>query len=506
MAVGTKRCGSNGEVARSHCAMSEMCDSFHAEVMSTRRSIISTTDLEILRGITLRASLYGAGTLWRRNPRQLTPKAQEECYQRSRHVDHLDVFISHTWQSSGLSKTWSLLLQSGWQNAISGWILGVALAFVLCAFETLPLPFSLAVTLGQFSLLCPVGPWAMIFGFLGTCLGLFLSPYCSFPGSRCQTADLCFIDAACIHQTDAALMHRGIRGIGSFLLVSKELRILWSSAYLQRLWCVFELATYKKMNISGRICLAPLFVEKAVLPGYLGVLLLAAAIFMLRVNRSGAVFFGAPIVGNLPFLVTLHMLRRNYVSKHQLESQFVDFDLDSVQCSDESDKHFVHAAIVELYGSKEAFAEFVRGPLRQELLGPLNKNALPARYTLLLVTPIVAQVLDTVIGVWKAAPPNELFWLFLASRAVVCILHFPACVDVAILLCDRCAKPWHASPLLDYLQTFIFFAAFMIHSMGGLLLSQRAPYTGSWWLLLGCFLLFSGIRAALNYISCHRKD
>ena len=34
-----------------------------------------------------------------------------------------------------------------------------------------------------------------------------------------------------------ALKHRGIRGIGGFLLVSKQLRILWSKAYLSRLWC-----------------------------------------------------------------------------------------------------------------------------------------------------------------------------------------------------------------------------------------------------------------------------
>ena len=44
-------------------------------------------------------------------------------------------------------RTWSLLLQSGWQNAAGGWLLGVALAFVLCATETLPLPFSLVVPL-----------------------------------------------------------------------------------------------------------------------------------------------------------------------------------------------------------------------------------------------------------------------------------------------------------------------------------------------------------------------
>ena len=32
-------------------------------------------------------------------------------------------------------------------------------------------------------------------------------------------------------------MKRGIHGIGGFLLVSKELRIIWSPVYLTRLWC-----------------------------------------------------------------------------------------------------------------------------------------------------------------------------------------------------------------------------------------------------------------------------
>ena len=49
--------------------------------------------------------------------------------------------------------------------------------------------------------------------------------------------DTCFIDAACVHQADETLMKRGIHGIGGFLLVSKELRIIWSPVYLTRLWC-----------------------------------------------------------------------------------------------------------------------------------------------------------------------------------------------------------------------------------------------------------------------------
>ena len=124
----------------------------------------------------------------------------------------------------------------------------------------------------------PQCPQVMIFGFFGSFLGLALSPYLSM-GKR----DMCFVDAACIHQTNKALMQRGgalekrgsskcsqkipsrfiidfssiikkyqkqqfsvgygsklttqivapgINGIGGFLLVSKELRILWSQPSL----------------------------------------------------------------------------------------------------------------------------------------------------------------------------------------------------------------------------------------------------------------------------------
>jgi hypothetical protein len=44
----------------------------------------------------------------------------------------------------------------------------------------------------------------MLFGFLGTLLGLLLSPYVS-----CFNRDMCFVDAACIHQTNKTLMQRG---------------------------------------------------------------------------------------------------------------------------------------------------------------------------------------------------------------------------------------------------------------------------------------------------------
>ena len=110
---------------------------------------------------------------------------------------------------------------------------GMALAVVLCHADTLPMPFKYSPDTERFREVCPLGPWVLIFGSFGTVLGLLLSPYCP----RCKPNDMCFIDAACVHQTDPNLMKRGIHGIGGFLLVSKELRIIWSPVYLTRLWC-----------------------------------------------------------------------------------------------------------------------------------------------------------------------------------------------------------------------------------------------------------------------------
>ena len=72
------------------------------------------------------------------------------------------------------------------------------------------------------------------FSTIGTIMGFISSPFLP----QCRARDMSFVDVACIHQADEALMRQGIRSIGGFLSVSPELRILWSPVYLSRLWCV----------------------------------------------------------------------------------------------------------------------------------------------------------------------------------------------------------------------------------------------------------------------------
>ena len=128
----------------------------------------------------------------------------------------------------------------------------MVLATLLYHADILPMPLRYAPGTERFSEVCPLGILVAVFGAFGALVGLALSPYCP----RCQPMDTCFIDAACVHQTDEELMKRGIHGIGGFLLVSKELRIIWSPVYLTRLWCaaLLEIQEYV-FRLDGNSCI-----------------------------------------------------------------------------------------------------------------------------------------------------------------------------------------------------------------------------------------------------------
>ena len=57
-----------------------------------------------------------------------------------------------------------------------------------------------------------------------------------------------FLDKVCIHQTDTKLQKEGIAHLGMFLLFSGQLVVLQDDDYLERLWTVYELATFLSLQ------------------------------------------------------------------------------------------------------------------------------------------------------------------------------------------------------------------------------------------------------------------
>eukprot|EP00913_Durusdinium_trenchii_P027549 g25839.t1 len=254
----------------------------------------------------------------------------------------------------------------------------------------------------------PYSQWGTILAPAVSLVPFLLAPYAS-------QAQVCFLDVACIHQADDHLKERGIYGLGGFLKASKELRILWSPPYLSRLWCIFELGAYRMANPSGTISIKPLFVEVTVLACWLGIQLINL-LWVLAVALTGD--------------------------------------------------------LAEWYGGPEAFTEYVRGPLHQELI---SAN--------------VRHVRQLVLGLY--------------------VCWFALMIQLAFFLCDRFAKPW---PCLDWLQTILIFLFFAVVCASGLQLGVIASDFGPgsallwfWVVATTLWLTRGGLQLGTPESLCHSE-
>ncbi|CAE7172972.1 unnamed protein product [Symbiodinium pilosum] len=59
-------------------------------------------------------------------------------WNRSKQLDHFDVFLSHTWLTKGRSKFLSLALQCGWRHIVLSWFLAVLFVESLVLMDLLP--------------------------------------------------------------------------------------------------------------------------------------------------------------------------------------------------------------------------------------------------------------------------------------------------------------------------------------------------------------------------------
>ncbi|CAE7775306.1 unnamed protein product [Symbiodinium sp. CCMP2456] len=345
-----------------------------------------TIEADLLKGISLSKTLRNFGSLWRTSPADLKESDRASLWQKSSRVERLDVFISHTWWTSGREKLLALLLQSGWPMVLLVYLMAAAAAVLLSVLEFMSVEYHVAR-----------GVWVTVFTVVAMPIGLALSPYLRLRADPC-----CFLDVACIHQADLELQRKGVYGLAGFLAASREMHILWSPPYLDRLWCVFEIAAFRKANPQGKLLVRPLFVEIQALWWLLGYHT-AGCITAVWLNLGlpwGGISY---LVASSPFIFICHRNRKHMREKHELFQHLRHFRLEDAKCRMASDREFVLASIKQWYGSEEAFVEYVRGPLQQELLK--SGADIPLSYCLLMVLAFVSISLDTKTGVLMAKVP-----------------------------------------------------------------------------------------------------
>ena len=423
-------------------------------------------DEELLRGIPLHHTLRVGLGRWN-CPNKMSRRKQEALYEKSSPTLYFDIFFSHTWLTKGNRKYAALLFHNGWPVMVTSCFLATTALSILCLTDVLPMPFSYQSTVLDYQQTCPLGCWVIALTLPVAGAALVLAPYCP---NKLAKHSICFVDMFSIHQTDSMLRERGIYSIGGCLQRSKELRVLWSPPYFSRLWCIFELAAYRFANPKGKITIAPLFVESVVLTLHVGILACSTAIWVgealpSRVEYTVLHILPTAIVSALPLWGIIHVLRKETRAKRQLLFDLECFSLDRAECVSEFDRAFIHSAIDKWYGSAEAFAEYVRGPLRAELLQS-NAATVPSAYLMTCVIGLEAMHVELLLALVKGGAPLKCILTVVTGRMVGAVVYQLACLKLMLKLAEKFAEPCNA--ILDLLQTFLIWltTAFLLMSCG----------------------------------------
>lgn len=220
-----------------------------------RRFLSKEVSPELLRAVALWDALSGFGRyLQRLEPNGGGWPFLEAGFALSKEVRRIDDFWSHSWSTLCWRKTSALLFLYNSAPAVA---LTVLLSFLFLGLEIggrhvssfFSAHYVLLIAGVEVDVECPVYPLVL-------CPLLFLMVL--FFGQRLRQLLFCcrpqqiFLDRMCIHQTDETRKDEAILSLAGILECSNRLVIMWCPAYLTRLWCVYELATWIHLGRSFR--------------------------------------------------------------------------------------------------------------------------------------------------------------------------------------------------------------------------------------------------------------
>lgn len=234
----------------------------------------------------------------------------------------------------------------------------------------------------------------------------FSKTFPDLPRNELKTA---FLDKLCIHQTEPIQKQKGINAIGAFLIRSDRVTILWDATYFTRLWCVFEVAIFGRLNPGCKIEFFPITLGKLESFLHLAVCLVCTAISLhltlfpdfpmfFRMARGGyhakTLQDGAGGLSHildwalgilvsdaascwLPLFI-FHQWRRHVHYLLEVPKILANFSAQKANCFSETDRQFVESVIVVLYDTIEKFDETVRGPLASRLNSVVGTESVPS--------------------------------------------------------------------------------------------------------------------------------
>eukprot|EP00438_Fugacium_kawagutii_P022413 Skav216078 [mRNA] locus=scaffold3899:4237:5790:+ [translate_table: standard] len=194
---------------------------------ASSRELSQRVPKELLQGVPIHCILARAGKTFSTN---------EACSQKQRkelkHCLQFDAFISHDWHTSRWLKYGSLLLYFNAKAAAVATLLVSIIVGVLVQYQIIPLGQS-AIFIGYLTFVVVLLFWQNI-------RNLFVKPR------------LAFLDKLTIPQENEEVKETCILGLAGFLNCSQRLVVLFSESYIDRVWCVYEFATFMRIHGGKR--------------------------------------------------------------------------------------------------------------------------------------------------------------------------------------------------------------------------------------------------------------
>ena len=462
---------------------------------------------DIIRGVSSRTVLTGFGSHLR------SSGGSAETYALSEPEIELDVFLSHSWRDSGMLKYLAISFHFNARPALLCSLIVALVVFALEAQTSDGLCFRLAkfpppepdilAAMEPLARIVPVPPVRVLAYSVRPCAFLTFLVVVLW-GHRLPfviRGRRMFLDKICIHQTDQAKKRAGILALDEFLRRSRAIMICYQDDYLERLWCVFELAAFCEQQRSETV-------EKNLI-----FLPLLRAPCVLAVSCGFAIHFffehlahqpGSPLLGRIPgsstaagfwvyvmvsvsvlFVVPVWLSTRSAQAKERAVAQLRSFSVEKTKCFDPNDRHVVEQQISRWFapsnddrsepkGIARFEEEVQRGKVAGAVLRQLGGGAglLNYEYVLYSQLPMFLVGLDAAahnpfVGSWCLTHT--------ADFLVVCPLTYYVHSAVARRLVQ---VSWLPFPLLLVLSSLIF-AAMLIAGIVGSCVLQCFLFGGA---------------------------
>ena len=283
-------------------------------------------------------------------------------------VDQLQGFLSHRWRANPQETADALMLHFKLRLFIivilAEWAVGLLL------FMTFT-PLAIAY-------LVSVPPFAAVAVFTTKREFILRQVGCMTPAY--------WFDKATVHQTEPCLTNAGLHLFGYYLKRSRQLVVLFMPEYIERVWCVYELAYWLKHKGSKGIVFIPLttnamtmrflmrfwpkvFTLCAFIMGVATCVAMSAGRTLKDLHRStgiGAHVWSWPVPAfSVPFILVVAICVNILTAKPRRQRKEVaknlqQFDVRKTQAFDPSDKEFVLGEIKKWNSSLDDFNRYVQ--------------------------------------------------------------------------------------------------------------------------------------------------